>query len=109
MNIDPAFTLLVFQEHDGWVVQCLEYDIVAQGETIEVATRRWVQTLVGQIVVDVERGVAPLDGIDKAPQKLWELLTKSRPLEQAIPVVIPKNIDPTFKPVTRHARIYEYA
>ena len=55
-----------------WAAQCLEYDIAAQGKTIDEAKESFKRTFVGQIMVDVHFGHQPLQGIEKAPEEYWE-------------------------------------
>ncbi len=66
-----AFSVLIFQEHalnaSGWVAQCLDYDIVSQGDTISEVKQRLARTVIGQICVDISRGRDPLEGIPSAP------------------------------------------
>ena len=56
----------------GWVAQCLEYDIAAQGVTIREAMAAFERTFVGQLVVDVAHKKMPLEGIRPAPKKYWD-------------------------------------
>jgi len=78
MAIDFRFKLsiLLLREADGWVAQCLDYDITAQGQTIAAAKEAFARTFAGQVVVDVQRGVEPLTGFNSAPLEYWSKLRK---------------------------------
>ena len=64
--------VLLFRDSDMWVAQCLEYDIAAQGKTLDEVQNRLKRTFVGQIILDVEMGKQPLQGIAEAPQMFFE-------------------------------------
>ena len=55
-------TILFLQDHGYWVAQCLEYDITAQGKTIDAAKLAFERTFVGQVLVDTQKGKEPLEG-----------------------------------------------
>ena len=80
MQVGPKKVLL-FPEEGGWIAQCLEHDIVAQGANVKEAKERLVLTVVCQIVVDLKNGKRPLEGIDKAPQRYWEQFEEGHRLE----------------------------
>ena len=49
-----SLSVLLLQEDVIWVAQCLEKDIVAQGESISDAIKAFKHTLIGQIVLDIK-------------------------------------------------------
>lgn len=59
--------VVLFQEEGQWVAQCLEYDIAAQGTTIDEAQNEWARTFKGYIALSEENNVEPLQGVPKAP------------------------------------------
>jgi len=71
--------VLLFQSHDyarhksWWIAQCLEYDLAAQGETIDDAVYEIQRSLFGQFVVSVEMKVSPFANIPRAPDKFEKL------------------------------------
>ena len=84
-------------EDSGWVAQCLEYDITAQGKTIQDAKKAFGKTFVGQILVDLKHGKAPLQGIKKAPKEYWDKWNVSEQLaDHRQPFYLPDNIPPAF-------------
>ena len=81
----------------GWVAQCLEYDIAAQGETIAEAKTALEKTFVGQIVVDIAHNKQPLEGIKKAPKEYWNDFKKAEQLaDNRRPFYLPETIPPAF-------------
>lgn len=74
MNQPRQFYLsvLLLKGEVSWVVQCLEYDITAQGTSIRKAMKAFERTIVGQIVLDIKQGKEPLQDIGQAPKEYWE-------------------------------------
>ena len=70
MNIEVS--ALIFQERvhnrDVWVAQCLEYDIVAEGDSIAHARENLAVTLFAHTDSDEREGRNPFAGMDKAPE-----------------------------------------
>lgn len=64
---------VILDDGDLWAVQCLDYDIAAQGETVHEAIHAFMRTVTAQIYLDVEKGRAPFANIDPAPQEFWEM------------------------------------
>lgn len=71
-----AFKIRVItcKDGDNWVAQCLEYDIGAQGDSIEDVTAKFQMALIANLQESVEKSGVPFEGIEPAPQyfeKLW--------------------------------------
>ena len=66
----------------GWVVQGLEYDIAAQGKTMDEAKSRFESNVITQILLDLERGKQPLEGIPPAPSFYLEQSKSAHALEE---------------------------
>ena len=60
-------SVLLRYEGIYWVAQGIEYDIAAQGRTIQEAKKAFEKTIIGQIILDVKDGLEPLTGVEKAP------------------------------------------
>ncbi|MCU0699463.1 MAG: hypothetical protein MUC96_23400 [Myxococcaceae bacterium] len=60
-------SVIVFRGDFGWVAQCLEIDLGAQGESVEASLRDLQQTMVGQAMVDATAGLAPFSDFKPAP------------------------------------------
>ena len=84
-------------DQSGWVAQCLEYDIAAQGKTIAAAKIAFEETFVGQIMVDIVHNKQPLEGIQKAPKEYWNEFKKGEQLaDNRRPFYLPETIPPAF-------------
>lgn len=68
MPTDTAIAAILFQEGDAWVGHCVQYDIFAQGTTLDDARSRLEETIAVEIEFDQQRGVAPLSDIGPAPE-----------------------------------------
>lgn len=76
----------------GWVAECIEYDIGAQGETIEQAKKAFARTFVGQIMVDIAHGRKPLEGIGPSPdvvRQQYESAEQLREESYTLPKTMP--------------------
>ncbi len=89
-------SVLFLRENEGWVAQCLEYDIAAQGATIPKAKNAFERTFVGQILVDLEKGKQPLQGIQQAPPSYWEKFEHGERLMDRRPFRLPDTLPPAF-------------
>lgn len=83
-------SVLVLHEQGGWAAQCLEYDIAAQGTTKKLAESAFEKTFIGQIVVDLNQGKQPLEGITRAPKMYWDMLERKNTLTTRRPVYMPE-------------------
>lgn len=70
----PSLRIVIFPEGDGWVAQCLEYDILTAATTIAEVIERMVDLMKVEIAMMIETGKV----LDKGPRKfqaMWELST----------------------------------
>ena len=77
-------------DHNFWVAQGLEYDIVAQAPTKAELHRRFCQTVASHIIASVEKGEEPLASLKRlgeAPPEFWKAYLKSSKNE--MPVSLP--------------------
>ena len=102
-------SILLIHEGDAWVVQCLDYDINAQGETIAEAKKSFERTLRTQVSLDLEAGRDPLSLLEKAPPRYWEMYYS----EDAQALVVTDdtyfpNVPPAFviRAITQGERVY---
>ena len=65
-------SVLFIQREGFWVAQSLEYDLAAQGRTVDEAKHAFEQTLIGQIMLDKQQGRPPLDHLPPAPDRYWD-------------------------------------
>jgi hypothetical protein len=84
-----SISVLLRYEAFGWAAQCLEYDIAAQGATLQAAKDALERAFVSQIVVDVTNGKMPLADISPAPAEYWEQFETAEKLADRKPFFIP--------------------
>jgi hypothetical protein len=87
-----SLTVLLFQESEWWVAQCLEYDIAAQGKTVSEVKNSFIKTFAGQIVLDVRNNCRPLEGIGRAPKYYWDLVDKAELRSTTKPIYLPDEV-----------------
>ena len=81
--------LLLKAENGGWVAQCLEYDLAAQGSTLAIVKDAFARTVVGQMLVDIEHNIEPLSSFAPAPSNYWETFRKAERLADRQPLLVP--------------------
>ena len=86
MNYTKTIDILFTLEHpsgggpSGWLAQCLQHDIAAQGETLRGAREAFERALVTQVFLDLTSGLPPLDHLESAPVEIWEAFALERSL-----------------------------
>jgi hypothetical protein len=73
--------VLVLNECGGYVAQCLEYDIAAQGSSVRETLTNFLDVLLGQIQLDRSQNRTPLSGKKEAPPWYWRALKDADRLE----------------------------
>jgi hypothetical protein len=89
--------VLLLQQDDGlWAAQCIDHDIVAQGNSIGEAKRAFERTVIGQILFDFKNGRRPLATFPPAPSSLREIFEKAGELALADkgPIKLPEGAVP---------------
>ena len=64
--------VLLYQDSNFWVTQGLEYDIATQGTTIQLALDSFERVFLGQISLDINNGLEPLQNTEPAPKEWFE-------------------------------------
>ena len=77
-------SILLSQESNVWVAQCLEYDVVAQGNSKGAALDSLEHTLIGQSILDIQQGKYPFEDISKAPKIYWDKFNANKTIEVTI-------------------------
>ncbi len=78
--------VLLFQEGEHWVAQGLEYDVGAQGKTIDDALYEMQRVLLGQIVIRQELDLPPFEtAVPRAPALYWRQFEQANPVEKTPP------------------------
>jgi hypothetical protein len=78
-------------QYKAWVAQCLEYDIVAQGDTIPMAKNRFVQMFLSHISLARKHGQRPFQNMTGAPQKYQERYQHGEELRHPLIFDIPQS------------------
>ena len=87
MYDNNAVRVLLFEEGDAWVAQCVEFDIGAQGATAEEASRRMSAVLNLEGQESLFRTGKLFGGVPAAPREfseIWE--SRSAPVDLGGPV-----------------------
>ena len=99
-QISLDLRVLLFQEDKTWVAQCLEWDIAAQGKTLDDALNSFECIFVGQIILDIENGRKPLESTPVAPKEYQKMFKDARKLADKKPFSLPKEIRPVINTAT---------
>lgn len=83
-----ALTLraVVFEENGRLVAQCLEADICTSAGNRRELVRKLKRQVSLQIALDLARGIEPLGGLPRSPQKFWDLYSRSRTPAEVLPI-----------------------
>jgi|ERR1700693_1201710 len=88
--------VLLINENGPWVAQGLDYDIAAQGRTIQEAMKAFQQTLLAQIRADLSKGRNPLQDFEHAPDMYWSAYERAEPLQNRPILSLPQEVPPAF-------------
>jgi hypothetical protein len=84
--------VLLFEEHHkGWIAQCLEVDIAAQGSSMKEARKNFQDVFAAQVAFDLSKGREPLEGKKQAPPWYWQALDEAEPLQNPIELKLPRS------------------
>jgi hypothetical protein len=90
---DLHFDLLILKEPAGgsqkWVAQCLQYDIVAQANTLDELQHVFARLVATNVILALERGMEPLSNFRPAPQYYWDQYSKGQAYGETTPVSVP--------------------
>jgi len=83
--------VLLINDNGPWVVQCLQHDIAAQGETPTKALEAFNWTYWAQVLLDQQKGIEPpLGNLEKAPDEYWQRF------ERGLPFAVRFELKPPF-------------
>ena len=90
----PTVTLkiLVLREGEYLVGQALEYDIAAQGRTMNELHVRFQETIAAYVLLCAKNGQEPFKALGRAPEWYWEKFKGAMPL--AAQMEFPKRAKP---------------
>jgi hypothetical protein len=101
--------VLIIQQDDGlWAAQCIDHDIVAQGDSIKDAKKAFERTIVGQILFDIKHGNTPLAAFPPAPEELRKIFDQAEELADKGPITFPENTPPAYvcSQITKDVRVW---
>ena len=81
---DIQISAVAFQEGDVWVVQGIEYDIVAHASEIDRLPAAFMRAIVENAYITEHLGRRPLEGIKPAPAHFRALFDNARTELRAI-------------------------
>ena len=84
-----AIHAVLYQDGDRWVGVCLEHYILAMGDTVSELVGQLRKGIEASLVISMEKGVAPFEGIPRSPQRYWDLYDQARPSESLRPADSP--------------------
>jgi hypothetical protein len=103
----PKLTILLLHEGLLTVARCLEYDIAAQGNSIEEAIDAFADVLAAQIMLDVRAGREPLSQIGPAPEEYFEKYRRAKRLESE-PLRLPDGVPQAWVIGAMHPELRAY-
>jgi len=84
MSIPTTLSVLIFQDGDDFVAQCVEHDIASQGVSPSEALYDFERVLIGHILLAVEDRTG-FENIPPAPSEFREWYNEARPADWSIP------------------------
>ena len=73
--------VVVFQDGEDWVAQCLEYDICTHAKNEDVLRSRFIALYNLERNLSIERNGAPFEGIDPAPVEFHEMWGRCKEID----------------------------
>lgn len=77
--------VIVFQDADLWVAQCLEHDIGAQAPDVDTLMTRLQVVMSAELKESVERHREPFAGIEPAPERFLQMWERRARVEMTPP------------------------
>ena len=89
MQPSVELCVLLYQQGDFWIAQCIDYDIAAQGTSITKAVEAFQWTFYSHLLLDQRKGRKPLTTVPAAPIQFRRLFDSAIPLgvKSALPEV----------------------
>lgn len=75
---NAALTCLGYKDGDFFIAHCLEFDLVAQGDTMADARAALADLIKSHIQFAIEKDVEDKSLFHPAPQKYWDILRQMR-------------------------------
>ncbi|MEO1018524.1 MAG: hypothetical protein AAFY56_12655 [Pseudomonadota bacterium] len=78
--------VLLISSAEGWIAQCLDYDICAQGSSEDEVKLRFALTVEADLAESIDRHGEPFKGIDPAPSSFHALWGEAEVANQPVSV-----------------------
>jgi len=93
MEEDNRLKVLLIKDSGPWVVLCLDYDIAAQGETVETAWESFNWSFWTQVLIDRQKGIKPLSQLKRSPEEYWKRFSTASPYAKRFELTPPFSLD----------------
>ena len=91
-NSQLLLSILLFNENDKWIAQCLEWDIAAQDDSPKKALQSFETVFWTHVLRDKEKDRPILGTVEAAPKEYWDQFEKGMPLREAYPLRPPASV-----------------
>ena len=98
--------VLLFQEDNVGIAQCLEKNIVAQGASLSGAVEALEHVLIKQILLDMDANKTPLKDVEDAPLMYVSMYRESKPYRAITPLELPKELLSKVRGITTEFRVH---
>ncbi len=91
-NSQLLLSILLFNEGNTWIAQCLEWDIAAQDDSPTKALQAFEVVFWTRVMRDDELGRPLFQNVESAPAELWQQFRAGMPFRDAYPLRPPAAI-----------------
>lgn len=77
-HTQPPLRVIGYVDDGQFVVQCLEYDIAAHGDTPAAAKAAFVEAVLRHILAAIEFNEPLFEAVPKAPDEFWQMWADSK-------------------------------
>jgi len=77
MSETVTINAVAFQEGNAWVIQGIEYDIVAHTYDVQKVPEAFTRAVLENVAITEHLGRKPLEGIKRAPERFREMYEKA--------------------------------
>ena len=74
-----------FPDRTGYVAHALEYDIMAEGRSVEDSANNLSRLVAGTILLRENGLMRPMSEVETAPELYWQAYEKAEPIQRELP------------------------
>lgn len=78
---DYLVDIVLFQTDGKWIAQGLQFDIGAEGDSVDNVLYEFQRAFIGYLAICHEHKVEPFADLGAAPQRYWDLWKNAEPHE----------------------------